>query len=66
MPPSATRVPAATTPEDNNYCPWRGSYDACYSGDLNEQDSEYEARDAAVAATRAEFARTPASKNPAD
>lgn len=50
------KVPTATTPADNDYCPQGGNYDRCYSGDLNEQDTEFEERDARVDATRSEFA----------
>ena len=63
MPKTDTKVPSATTPEDNGYCPQDSSYDHCYSGDLTEQDTEFEARDAKVDATRAEFHKTPASKS---
>ena len=50
------KVPTATTPEDNGYCPQAGTYDPCYSGDLDEFDKEFESRDAKVDATRSEFA----------
>jgi hypothetical protein len=56
MSPRNPRVPAATTPEDNNYCPQGGNYDRAYSGDLNEVDTEFEERDARVDATRAGLA----------
>ena len=61
MPPTAAKVPTATTPSDNGYDPQCGAYDPCYSGDLDKQDREFEARDARVAATRAEFARSASS-----
>jgi hypothetical protein len=59
---AAPKIPTATTPEDNGYCPQGGEYDPCYSGDLNEFDKEFEERDARVDATRSEFHKTPASK----
>ena len=51
----APKVPTATTPEDNGYCPQAGTYDRCYSGDLNEVEHDDEARDARLNATRSEF-----------
>jgi len=55
----------ATTPEDNNYCPQRGSFDPCYSGHLDNQDTEYETRDAQLEATRKEFGKAiPAGTGP--
>ena len=62
MPPKDPAVPTATTAEDNDYCPQGANFDRCYSGDLDEFDTEFESRDAKVDATRAEFGRTPASK----
>ncbi len=61
---STTKVPTATTPADNNYCPQAGTYDDVYSGDLTERgnQTEYEQRDAKVDATRAEFGRPKPSK----
>lgn len=63
MPPTP-KVPTATTPADNDYCPQSGVYDRVYSGDLTERGNqeEFEQRDARVDATRNEFGRTPASK----
>lgn len=52
----------ATSPEDNNYCPQRSSFHEVYGGDLTVMDTEFEARDARVESTRAEFAKTPTSK----
>lgn len=62
MAPKDPKVPTATTSEDNDYCPQGANYDRVYSGDLDEFDTEFEDRDAEVDATRAEFAKTPASK----
>lgn len=61
---AAPKVPTATTPEDNNYCPQAGTYDDVYSGDMTERGNqeEFEQRDASVAATRSEFHKTPKSK----
>lgn len=61
---AAPKVPTATTPADNNYCPQGGTYDDVYSGDMTERgdQEEFEQRDARVDATRAEFHKTPASK----
>jgi hypothetical protein len=58
MPPTTTKVPTATTPEDNGYDPQCGTYDSCYSGDLTERGNqeEFEERDARVDATRSGFA----------
>jgi hypothetical protein len=58
MPPKDPKVPAATTPEDNDYCPQGGNYDRAYSGDLTERtnEEEFETRDEKVDATREEFA----------
>lgn len=58
------KIPTATTPADNDYCPQGGNYDRAYSGDLNERtnEEEFEERDARVDATRSEFGKTPASK----
>jgi len=54
-----------TTPLENGYCPQSATFDSCYSGDLNEQDTEYETRDAKVEATRKEFGKAiPAGTGP--
>jgi hypothetical protein len=66
MPKDTTKAPNATTPEDNGYCPQCGSYDPCYSGDLDEQDTEFEERDSRVTSTRAEFHKPKESKDLAD
>ena len=52
------KVPTATTPADNDYCPQGANYDRVYSGDLNERGNqeEFEERDARVDATRSGFA----------
>jgi hypothetical protein len=60
-----TKVLTATTPEDNGYDPRCGSYDPCYSGDLDEFDKEFEERDAKVDATRAGFAHQDKPNKPA-
>ncbi len=47
----------------DDYCSQSGQYGDGYSGDLNKGDEqEYVEHDARVAATRAEFHKTPASK----
>jgi hypothetical protein len=66
MPKDTTKVPSATTPADNDYDPHCGSYDPCYSGDLDERETDYEERDAKVDATRAEFAKPVSGKYPTD
>jgi hypothetical protein len=67
MPPTTTKVPTATTPEDNDYCPQSGTYDRVYSGDMTERSNqeEFEQRDAKVDATRKEFGKgIPAGTGP--
>jgi len=64
MPVDKGYVPK-TTPLENGYCPQRGSFDPCYSGHLDNQDTDYEARDARVDATRTEFHKAiPAGTGP--
>lgn len=68
MPPTTTKVPTATTPEDNDYCPQGANYDRAYSGDMTDWGAhadDCEARDAKVDATRKEFGRgIPAGTGP--
>ena len=60
---AAPKIPTATTPADNDYCPQAGTYDDVYSGDMTERGNqeEFEERDARVNATRAEFHKNKAS-----
>ena len=64
MAPRDSKVPAATTSEDNDYCPQGANYDRAYSGDLTERtnEEEFEQRDAKVDATRSEFAKPKVSR----
>lgn len=62
--PTKPDDPTATSPEDNNYCPQRSSFHEVYSGDLTVQDTEFEARDAKVDATRSDFAHQDKSPKP--
>jgi hypothetical protein len=63
----APKVPTATTPADNDYCPQSGTYDRVYSGDMTERgdQEEFEERDARVDATRSGFAHQDKPNKPA-
>jgi hypothetical protein len=55
---------AVRQPWQDNYQPQTGENGDGYAGDLNKgNEKEYEEHDARVDATRAEFGRTPASKD---